>query len=631
LVGESYNVSVSVSAASGAPTGSITVSDDQGASCGPAVVSSGVASCSLASTVVGSRTLTTTYTPSGNTYFGSSITASHPVNQVGTSLSISTHSHKPSVPGTTTTVTVALAAVAPRSGVPDGVVTVSSGNGDTCTITRPAATSCVLTLSAPGPWTLGASYVGNANFAGSSANGVSHAITAYTLTYAAGANGSITGTSPQTVNHGANGTAVAAVAATGYHFVQWSDGSIVNPRTDNNVTGNIAVTASFAINQYSLNYSAGANGSITGTTAQTVNHGANGTAVTAVAAIGYHFTQWSDASTANPRTDNNVTGNIAVTASFAINEYALNYSAGANGSITGTIPQTGNHGANGTAVTAVAAIGYHFTQWSDASTANPRTDNNVTTNLSVTASFAINEYTLTYGAGANGSITGTSPQTVNHGSNGSAVTAVAATGYHFVQWSDGSIVNPRTDVAVTGNVSVTATFVLNGITTTTISNVGPSPSRYATPISVTAQVGGGIDPTGTVTVTATPTIPGTPQQCGALLAAGSATCQLTPSVAGAYTLTASYAGDSNDAASSSVGVAHTVYPSCSLDIDGDTGTLASTDGLLVMRHLIGLTDTALIEGAYNPAGSRTTSALIGPFIQTMIDNEVLDLDGDTLV
>ena len=50
--------------------------------------------------------------------------------------------------------------------------------------------------------------------------------------------------------------------------------------------------------------------------------------------------------------------------------------------------------------------------WSDGITTATRTDTNVTANKSVTANFAINTYTLTYTAGANGTITGTSPQTV---------------------------------------------------------------------------------------------------------------------------------------------------------------------------------------------------------------------------
>ena len=162
-----------------------------------------------------------------------------------------------------------------------------------------------------------------------------------------------------------------------------------------NVTANHTIAASFAIDTYTLTYTAGANGSISGTSPQTVNYGGSGTAVTAVPNTGYHFVKWSDDSTANPRTDTNVTSNIPVTASFAINTFTLTYTTGANGSISGTSPQTINYGGSGTAVTAVPNTGYHFVKWSDDSTANPRTDTNVTSNIPVTASFAINTYTLT--------------------------------------------------------------------------------------------------------------------------------------------------------------------------------------------------------------------------------------------
>ena len=260
----------------------------------------------------------------------------------------------------------------------------------------------------------------------------------FTLTYDAGPNGSISGTTPQTVPQGSDGTPVTAVPDTGYHFVNWSDSSTDNPRTDMNVQGDITVTANFAINTYTLTYLSGGNGSISGTTPQTVNYGEDGTAVTAVPNTGYHFVNWSDSSTANPRTDMNVMGDITVTANFAINTYTLTYTAGGNGSISGTSPQTVNYGENGSAVTAVPDMGYHFVNWSDSSTDNPRTDMNVMADVSVTANFAINTYTLTYSSGGNGSITGTSPQTVNYGENGTAVTAVPNTGYHFVNWSDAS-------------------------------------------------------------------------------------------------------------------------------------------------------------------------------------------------
>jgi autotransporter-associated beta strand protein len=295
---------------------------------------------------------------------------------------------------------------------------------------------------------------------------VSSPVTSYTLTYSAGPNGTISGTSPQTVNAGASGTAVTAVPDTGYHFVNWSDGSTANPRTDTNVTGDISVTANFAINTYTLTYSAGANGSISGTTPQTVNYGGSGSAVTAVPNTGYHFVDWSDGSTANPRTDTGVTGNLSVTANFAINTYTLTYTAGANGTLTGPTPQTVNHGADGSAVTAVPDTGYHFVDWSDGSTANPRTDTGVVSNISVTANFAINVFTLEYIAGTNGTIVGVTPQTVEYGGNGTAVVAVADAHYHFVNWSDASTANPRTDTNVTANVSVTATFAIDTFTLT---------------------------------------------------------------------------------------------------------------------------------------------------------------------
>jgi len=68
----------------------------------------------------------------------------------------------------------------------------------------------------------------------------------HTLSYSAGANGSLSGNTSQTVVHGADGAAVTAVPDTGYHFVSWSDGATANPRTDKNVQSDITVTANFA-------------------------------------------------------------------------------------------------------------------------------------------------------------------------------------------------------------------------------------------------------------------------------------------------------------------------------------------------------------------------------------------------
>jgi len=50
---------------------------------------------------------------------------------------------------------------------------------------------------------------------------------------------------------------------------------------------------------------------------------------------------------------------------------------------------------------------------------------------------------------------------VAHGGNGSQVTAVPNAGYHFVSWSDGVLTAARTDMNVTADLSVTASFEAN--------------------------------------------------------------------------------------------------------------------------------------------------------------------------
>ena len=142
-------------------------------------------------------------------------------------------------------------------------------------------------------------------------------VSSFMLTYLSNTNGTISGTATQLVNYAASGSTVTAVAGIGCHFVNWSDGLAASSRTDGNVTSNLTVTANFAVNTYTLAYLAGANGTVSGVTNQTVNYGGSGMMVSAVAGSGYAFSSWSDGVTANPRTDLNVTSNINVTANFA--------------------------------------------------------------------------------------------------------------------------------------------------------------------------------------------------------------------------------------------------------------------------------------------------------------------------
>jgi uncharacterized repeat protein (TIGR02543 family) len=180
---------------------------------------------------------------------------------------------------------------------------------------------------------------------------------------------------------------------------------------------------------YTVTFDLGSHGTLgSGTLVQTVNSGAGATAPVVTANAGWNFTGWDVAF-------NNITSNLTVTAQYSQITYTLTYTAGANGSISGASPQTVNSGASGTAVTAVAANGYHFVNWSDASTANPRTDTNVTANITVTASFAINTYTVTFNANGGNGVTPTSESATF----GQLVTAPSVmptrTGYALSGWN----------------------------------------------------------------------------------------------------------------------------------------------------------------------------------------------------
>jgi phosphodiesterase/alkaline phosphatase D-like protein len=275
--------------------------------------------------------------------------------------------------------------------------------------------------------------------------------------------GLVASANPNTIAAGTGLTSVSAVISsltpgTAYHY-----------RVDATYNGITTSGAdmTFSIVTYTLTYTANANGTISGTTPQTVVSGGSGTAVTAVPSGGYKFVSWSDGVTTAARTDTNVTANISVTASFTINSVTLTYSANAHGRVSGSSSQIVNYSGSGTTVTAVPDAGYHFISWSDGVKTADRKDINVTVNITVAANFGINPYTLIYATGANGSITGTSPQTVVSGGSGTVVTAVPAEGYEFVSWSDGVATAARKDTNVTANISVMASFAVIPPTTPT--------------------------------------------------------------------------------------------------------------------------------------------------------------------
>jgi|GEM_PF-839025 len=84
-----------------------------------------------------------------------------------------------------------------------------------------------------------------------------------------------------------------------------------------------------------------------------------------------------------------------------------------------------------------------------------------------TCSAAIQQYTLQFNPGANGTLVGTRTQQINYGANAASVTAVPDTGYQFVKWTNSSgavvsLVKMLSVVKVMADETYTASFAMRG-------------------------------------------------------------------------------------------------------------------------------------------------------------------------
>ena len=95
---------------------------------------------------------------------------------------------------------------------------------------------------------------------------------------------------------------------------------------------------------YTVNFTSGSGGSLTGIMTQTVLQGGNCTAVEAVPNAGYQFVNWTGTggfvtTNTNPLTVTNVTANMTIFANFALNTYTVTFVPGSNGTLEGVTQQ----------------------------------------------------------------------------------------------------------------------------------------------------------------------------------------------------------------------------------------------------------------------------------------------------
>jgi hypothetical protein len=137
---------------------------------------------------------------------------------------------------------------------------------------------------------------------------------------------------------------------------------------------------------------------------------------------------------------------------------------GGSGTVTADPATVSSNGSS--TITISPAAGYYLASITDNGVNvfnmvnnNTYTINDVNTNHTIEVSFFNDTYTLTYTAGAHGSVSGNLTQTVDAGADGAEVTALPESGFHFAGWSDGLTDNPRTDIDVSADLAVKAIFI----------------------------------------------------------------------------------------------------------------------------------------------------------------------------
>jgi len=201
-------------------------------------------------------------------------------------------------------------------------------------------------------------------------------------------------------------------------------------------------------------------------TAITQAPGSAVSAPTAPTKAGSTFAGWfSDAGLTTPYTFTTMpAADITLYAKWTVNTTTITFNSNGGSAVTAI---TQAPGSAVSAPTAPTKAGSTFAGWfSDAGLTTPYTFTTMpAADITLYAKWTASTFTLTYTAGAHGGITGTSPQTVDYGGNGTLVTAVPSTGYHFVSWSDGVTTAARTDTNVTASKNVSATFAFTLIPT----------------------------------------------------------------------------------------------------------------------------------------------------------------------
>jgi hypothetical protein len=326
---------------------------------------------------------------------------------------------------------------------------------------------------------------------------------AFTITASAGANGSISPSGAVSVTSGANQTFTITAAAC-YKIATVLVDGVNNAAavssgtfTFTNVTAAHTISATFTQLTYTITSSAGANGIISPNGATSVNCGANQTYTitpNACYAIANVIVDGVSQGAIGTYTFTNVTATHTISATFSQRTYTITASAGANGTVTPAGATIVNCGANQTySITAAAGFAVQSVLVDGVSQGaiTTYTFTNITAAHTISASFvaAVNSYTITASAGANGTITPSGAVSVVGGTN-KTFTITAAACYKIAT----VLVDGINNAAAVSSGTYTFTNV------TAAHTISATFSQLSYNITSSAGTGGSISPNGVTNV-----------------------------------------------------------------------------------------------------------------------------------
>ena len=228
---------------------------------------------------------------------------------------------------------------------------------------------------------------------------------------------------------------LAAPVKEGYTFSGWSTIPSTMPAKD------VVVTGSFAINTYRLRYTL--NGDVYKT--DSIVYGAPIIAEANPVKEGYTFSGWSEIPEVMPAHDVNING------AFTVNIYKMTYVVLMDGEVYQTINQMLTYGSSIVLPQLPSFTGYTFNGWDSMPATMPATD------ITLTASFTINSYLLTYIVKVDGEVSETITDSVQYASPIVAPSMPDREGYTFSGWNNVLSVMPANDVTIQGEYTLNTT------------------------------------------------------------------------------------------------------------------------------------------------------------------------------